>query len=291
MYLSGLRRNNGGNPLKIEVREISNNIREELKEKYEKKVKPILTIIRVGNDPASEVYVGFKVKACTSVGFSSNNIIMKSNSTFEEVKNRILKYVNKSNGVILQLPLPKALQEYEQELLDLIPHNKDVDGLGTENFLKLHKWSKDRIIPATPRGILTILEAIGEELEGKNITLIGRGKTVCQPLIPILMKKNATVTICHSRTKNLKDHLKGADIIISAVGMANFIDVKDIGANQVLIDVGMARNSEGKVTGDFNKSCYEVAKKYTTTPGGTGVMTVTSILQNLDTLCEAYDED
>lgn len=277
--------------MKIEVREISNNKRAELKEKYEKKNKPILSIIRVGNDPASEVYVGFKVKACANVGFSCNNIIMNSNSTFKEVKNKILKYVDKSNGVILQLPLPKSLQPYEQELLDLIPHNKDVDGLGTENFLKLHNWEGDRIIPATPRGILTILDNIEETLEGKNITLIGRGKTVCQPLIPILMKMNATVTVCHSRTKNLPYHLKGADIIISAVGMANFIKRQDIGVGQVLIDVGIARNEEGKVTGDFDKFCYEDAKAYTTTPGGTGVMTVTSILQNLDTLCEALNEN
>lgn len=243
--------------------------------------KPVgLAVILVGDDPASQVYVRNKMKGCEEVGIKSFMCGLPADSTFEQVADTI-KSLNENpevSGIILQLPLPKHLDE--NPLLDLIDPAKDVDGC--HYVQKGRLWTgRESLIACTPFGIMRILEHYGIELEGKNAVVVGRSNLVGKPLAQLLLDKNATVTICHSRTKNLGEITRRADIVCVAIGKAKFLKADMVKDGAVVVDVGMDRDENGKLCGDVDFA--EVAPKcsfITPVPGGVGPMTVTMLLQN-----------
>ena len=243
--------------------------------------KPVgLAVILVGDDPASQVYVRNKMKGCEEVGIKSFMCGLPADSTFEQVADTI-KSLNENpevSGIILQLPLPKHLDE--NPLLDLIDPAKDVDGC--HYVQKGRLWTgRESLIACTPFGIMRILEHYGIELEGKNAVVVGRSNLVGKPLAQLLLDKNATVTICHSRTKDLGEITRRADIVCVAIGKAKFLKADMVKDGAVVIDVGMDRDENGKLCGDVDFA--EVAPKcsyITPVPGGVGPMTVTMLLQN-----------
>ena len=243
--------------------------------------KPVgLAVILVGDDPASQVYVRNKMKGCEEVGIKSFMCGLPADSTFEQVADTI-KSLNENpevSGIILQLPLPKHLDE--NSLLDLIDPAKDVDGC--HYVQKGRLWTgRESLIACTPFGIMRILEHYGIELEGKNAVVVGRSNLVGKPLAQLLLDKNATVTICHSRTKNLGEITRRADIVCVAIGKAKFLKADMVKDGAVVVDVGMDRDENGKLCGDVDFA--EVAPKcsfITPVPGGVGPMTVTMLLQN-----------
>ena len=239
-----------------------------------------LAVILVGDDPASQVYVRNKMKGCEEVGIKSFMCGLPGDSTFEQVADTI-KSLNENpevSGIILQLPLPKHLDE--NPLLDLIDPAKDVDGC--HYVQKGRLWTgRESLIACTPFGIMRILDHYGIELEGKNAVVVGRSNLVGKPLAQLLLDKNATVTICHSRTKNIGEITSRADIVCVAIGKAKFLKADMVKEGAVVVDVGMDRDENGKLCGDVDFA--EVAPKcsfITPVPGGVGPMTVTMLLQN-----------
>lgn len=239
-----------------------------------------LAVILVGDNPASQVYVRNKINACGEVGIASTLVKMDAESTFDEVLGKIqqLNADPEINGILLQLPVPKHLDE--PALLRAIDPAKDVDGCHYVQKGKL--WiGEPEIIPCTPYGCMKLLDYYKIPLQGKNAVVIGRSNLVGKPLAQLLLDKNATVTICHSRTQNLAEITKRADIICVAIGVAKFLKEDMVSEGAVVIDVGMDRDENGKLCGDVD---YEnVAPKcsyITPVPGGVGPMTVTMLLQN-----------
>lgn len=271
---------------KIECIEIAEGLKSKIKKIYEdSETAPVLGVISVGDYAPSKIYVAKKIKEAVNLNFTAYDINVDKAIEYKTLKKLIEETCEYCDGVILQLPLPDHLKEFEDKLLNLIPIDKDIDGLNKDNLYNLTLGLKqENVIPATVKGILTILETVGEgDLEGKDVVVIGRGKTVGKPLISVLSNRNATVTLCHSRTKNLEEKTRNADIIISAVGIPHFL--KNVGnENTILIDVGISRDENNKIKGDFHPECYKNCRMYTTTPGGTGVMTVISLLENLHLL-------
>lgn len=265
----------------IDGKECSNKVRNYLKKEIEAlDCKLKLSVIRVGNDPSSIIYINNKKKACNEVGIDFEEVYFEENTTEEIIINKI-KELNKDNkitGILVQLPLPKHLNE--NNIINFIDYRKDVDGLTTVNLGKLNNNEKC-IIPCTAKGIVTLFDKYKIELEGKNIVLIGRSKLVGKPLIPLLLNRNATLSICHSKTSNLKDYTKKADIIICAVGKADFIKSDMIKNDSIIIDVGINK-IDGKLYGDVNfNDVIDKVKLITPVPGGVGVMTVTSVISNI----------
>ncbi len=239
-----------------------------------------LAVILVGDDPASQVYVRNKIKACDEVGIKSFLCKLPAESTFDEVAGTI-SYLNENpdvSGMILQLPLPKHLDE--NALLDLIDPDKDVDGC--HYVQKGRLWTgRDSLIACTPYGVMKLLDYYNISLEGKNAVVIGRSNLVGKPLAQLLLDRNCTVTICHSRTQNLKNITSQADIVCVAIGKAKFLKGDMVKEGAVVIDVGMDRDENGKLCGDVDFD--EVAPKcsfITPVPGGVGPMTVTMLLSN-----------
>lgn len=239
-----------------------------------------LAVILVGDDPASQVYVRNKIKACDEVGIKSFLCKLPAESTFDEVAGTI-SYLNENpdvSGMILQLPLPKHLDE--NALLDLIDPDKDVDGC--HYVQKGRLWTgRDSLVACTPYGVMKLLDYYNISLEGKNAVVIGRSNLVGKPLAQLLLDKNCTVTICHSRTQNLKNITSQADIVCVAIGKAKFLKGDMVKEGAVVIDVGMDRDENGKLCGDVDFD--EVAPKcsfITPVPGGVGPMTVTMLLSN-----------
>ena len=239
-----------------------------------------LAVILVGDNPASLVYVRNKMKGCEEVGIKSFMCTLPADATSEQVAATI-KELNANpevSGIILQLPLPKHLDE--NPLLDLIDPNKDVDGC--HYVQKGRLWTgRECLIACTPFGVMRILEHYGIELEGKNAVVVGRSNLVGKPLAQLLLDKNATVTICHSRTKNLGEITARADIVCVAIGKAKFLKADMVKEGAVVVDVGMDRDENGKLCGDVDFE--NVAPKcsfITPVPGGVGPMTVTMLLQN-----------
>lgn len=239
-----------------------------------------LAVILVGDDPASQVYVRNKIKACDEVGIKSFLCKLPAESTFDEVAGTI-SYLNENpdvSGMILQLPLPKHLDE--NALLDLIDPDKDVDGC--HYVQKGRLWTgRDSLVACTPYGVMKLLDYYNIPLEGKNAVVIGRSNLVGKPLAQLLLDKNCTVTICHSRTQNLKNITSQADIVCVAIGKAKFLKGDMVKEGAVVIDVGMDRDENGKLCGDVDFD--EVAPKcsfITPVPGGVGPMTVTMLLSN-----------
>lgn len=268
----------------IDGKAISAEIKEELKEKvaeYKKQgVEITLAVVKVGNDPASAVYVRNKEKACEYVGITSRTLALPEETTEEEV----LKVVNDLNedkavnGILVQLPLPKHIDE--SKVLLAIDSNKDVDGFHPVNVGKM-VIGEETFLPCTPAGIIEMLKRTDVEISGKECVVIGRSNIVGKPMSMLMLKENATVTIAHSRTKDLKEVTKRADILVAAIGKAKFVTADYVKEGAVIIDVGMDRDENGKLCGDVDfDSVSQVASAITPVPGGVGPMTVTMLLVN-----------
>ena len=239
-----------------------------------------LAVILVGDDPASQVYVRNKIKACDEVGIKSFLCKLPAESTFDEVAGTI-NYLNENpdvSGMILQLPLPKHLDE--NALIDLIDPDKDVDGC--HYVQKGRLWTgRDSLVACTPYGVMKLLDYYNIPLEGKNAVVIGRSNLVGKPLAQLLLDRNCTVTICHSRTKNLAEITSRADIVCVARGKAKFLKADMVKDGAVVIDVGMDRDENGKLCGDVDFAGVAPKCSYITpVPGGVGPMTVTMLLAN-----------
>ena len=258
---------------------LSAKIKDELKNEMDAYVKtPILSVITIGEDEASKVYVRNKKKACEYVGMSFLHFSYSSEVSEEEVINKI-KELNEDesiNGIILQLPIPEKFDQ--NKLINSISPLKDVDGLTYINQGKLLNNS-DSIVPCTPKGIIEIFKYYNIDLTSKHVVIIGRSNLVSKPLLLECLNKNATVTMCHSKTKNLKDYTKTADVLVVAVGKKHLIDKTMVKKDSVIIDVGINRE-EGKLYGDVNPDVESVCSYLTPVPGGVGPMTVAMLLKN-----------
>lgn len=261
---------------------VAGQIKQQLKEEIatSNKRPPHLVIITVGDDPASKVYVRNKIKACEEVGIEVKHYIVPVEFTIDDIK-CLLYGLNQNaevDGIMVQLPLPKHFDE--REIIDTIDPSKDVDGLTTTNIGKLRS-GQPCFQPCTARGVIDLLDYYGIEMDGKNVTLVGRSNIVGKPLADLMMARGATVTQCHSRTKNLPGCTCGADIIVSAIGKPKFIGCKHIGLGQTLIDVGINRDGDGKLCGDIDFDAVTGhCEHITPVPGGVGPMTVAELLQN-----------
>lgn len=239
-----------------------------------------LAVILVGDDPASKVYVRNKINGCAEVGIASTLEAMSADSTFEQVAAKIEQFNADPaiSGILLQLPVPKHLDE--AALLHLIDPSKDVDGCHYVQKGKL--WTGEpELIPCTPYGVMKLLDHYSIPLEGRNAVVVGRSNLVGKPLAQLLLDRNATVTVCHSRTRDLGSITSRADILCVAIGKAKFLKADMVKEGAVVIDVGMDRDENGKLCGDVD--FVEVAPKcsyITPVPGGVGPMTVTMLLQN-----------
>lgn len=257
---------------------ILNNIKKEV-ENFD--VKPTLAVIIVGNDPASKVYVKNKIKKSEFLGFNSILKELPEDIQKEELLD-VIKNLNNDknvNGILLQLPLPNGLDE--KDFLDEISPIKDVDGFTTYNSGKLFKGEKPYSIACTPKGIIKLLETKNINLEGKVAVVVGRSNIVGKPVANLLLQKNATVIQAHSKTKNLPEILKLADIIISATGKEEFIKGDMVKEGAIIIDVGITRNKNGKLTGDVDfESVYNKVSYITPVPGGVGPMTIATLMEN-----------
>lgn len=241
---------------------------------------PKLSVILVGNDGASQSYVKSKKKAAEKIGMISE-IIHLDESTSEEV---VLSELNRLNnddtvsGILVQVPLPKQVSE--QKVLEAINPEKDVDGFHPINIGKLY-IDEQTFVPCTPLGIMEILKHADINLEGKNAVVIGRSHIVGQPVSKLLLQANATVTILHSRTKNMNAHLKQADVIVSAVGQPGLVTKENVKKGAVVIDVGNTPDENGKLKGDVAyDEVKEIASAITPVPGGVGPLTITMVLNN-----------
>lgn len=268
----------------IDGKQISLDIKNELKEKVakykEQGIEITLAVVKVGNDPASAVYVRNKEKACEYVGINSKTLALPEETTEEELLN-VVKKLNEDksvNGILVQLPLPKHIDE--SKVLLTIDSTKDVDGFHPVNVGKM-VIGEDTFLPCTPAGIIEMIKRTDIDIEGKECVVIGRSNIVGKPMAMLMLKENATVTIAHSRTKDLKDVTKRADIIVAAIGKAKFVTADYVKEGAVVIDVGMDRDENGKLCGDVDfESVSKVASAITPVPGGVGPMTVTMLLVN-----------
>lgn len=260
---------------------ILEKIREEhnqLKEKYGKQAG--LAVVIIGNNPASQVYVRNKIKACENVGFYSENIELDENISEEELLQEIDK-LNKNdriNGILVQLPLPSHINELK--IIDSISPEKDVDGFHVANIGKMVIGDETGFLSCTPYGIMQLLEEYKIEIAGKDAVIIGRSNIVGKPMALMLIQKGATVQVCNSRTKDLRKKLNDADIIIVAAGVPKLLKKEDVKEGAVVIDVGINR-VDGKICGDVDyEEVAERASYITPVPGGVGPMTIASLIKN-----------
>lgn len=241
--------------------------------------KITLAVILVGENPASQVYVKNKIKATEFVGMKSLSFVLPENATYEQVEETVLSLVNDKNvdGILVQLPLPKHLDE--NKILSLIPASKDVDGFHPENVGNL-MLGQQTTVACTPFGVLKMLQHENIELKGKNAVVIGRSNIVGKPMAMLLLKEDCTVTVCHSKTKNLKEISKSADILVAAIGRPKFVTADMVKEGAVVIDVGINRTENGLV-GDVDfETVKDVASYITPVPGGVGPMTIAMLLEN-----------
>lgn len=270
----------------LDGKRLADKLNSELKEKVKQYVektgiKPKLATILVGKDPASKIYVHIKNKTCQEVGIDSVIINLDENISKEGLKNEINKLNNDStiHGILLQLPLPKNLREYTPEFLEEIVPLKDADGLNPYNRGKLFDYNEE-LAACTPKGIIKLLEHYDIELKGKDVVIINRSNLVGKPLIFMLLKRNATVTICHTSTRDIDEYIRKADILIVAVRQPKFITNEKIKENVIIIDVSTNR-VEGKLCGDVDlEDVLEKCQKITPVPGGIGPMTVAMLCEN-----------
>jgi len=263
---------------------ISATIKDELKDtvsKYkEEGIEITLAVIQVGKDPASTVYVGKKKKACAYIGINSLAYELDENVSEDELLKLIDKLNNdtKVNGILVQLPLPKHIDE--DKVIKAIDPRKDVDGFHPQSVGALSIGQKG-YVSCTPAGIIQLLKRSNIEIEGKECVIIGRSNIVGKPMALLMLRENATVTICHSRTQNLKEITKRADILIVAIGKPKFITKEYVKEDAVVIDVGIHRNSDNKLCGDVDfDDVVDKAKAITPVPGGVGPMTIAMLMSN-----------
>lgn len=268
----------------IDGKAISANVKAQVKAEVEKLkeqgIEVGLAVVIVGDNPASRVYVNNKKKACAEVGFTSYEYALPQETTQEELLELVnkLNADEKVNGILVQLPLPKQIDE--NAIINAIRPDKDVDAFHPENVghIMIGDFS---FLPCTPAGVMEMLAQSGIETEGKECVVIGRSNIVGKPMAMLLLHKNATVTICHSRTKNLAEICKKADILVAAVGKANFVTPDMIKEGAVVIDVGMNRLDNGKLCGDVDyEACFDKAGYITPVPGGVGPMTIAMLMKN-----------
>ncbi len=269
----------------ISGKEVSTSIRAKIKEEAQKLrddygIQPGLAVILVGNDPASQIYVRNKQKACEEVGFHAFEYRLNENSTQEQLLDLIgvLNKDNKVHGILVQLPLPDHIDP--QTVINTISPEKDVDAFHPINVGKIMLGDYE-FLPCTPAGVMELIDSTGVEISGKNCVVVGRSNIVGKPMAMLLLHRNATVTICHSRTKNLAEVCAGADILVSAVGKAHFITTDMVKEGAMVIDVGMNHDENGKLCGDVEFSTVEPKASYITpVPGGVGPMTITMLMKN-----------
>ena len=270
-------------------KEYSQKFREELsgkvsvlKEKHG--VTPGLAVVIIGEDPASKIYVNNKIKGAEAVGINSIHVCLSEDITQQEAENAVKELALRDDvdGIIVQLPLPKKFDT--QAILKYIPTEKDVDGLCAENLGKL-LVGEEALVSCTPNGIIQLLKGYNVEFSGKHAVVIGRSNMVGKPISALLQKEDCTVTMCHSRTKNIENFTKQADIIVVAIGRANYLKGDMVKDGAVIVDVGINR-VDGKLYGDVEfDTCSEKASYITPVPGGVGPMTVTMLLYNSYLAC------
>lgn len=268
----------------IDGKKISSEVKEELKEKVaklrEQNIQITLCVIQVGNDPASTVYVGNKKKACEYLGINSVSYELPEETTEEELLTLVSKMNadNSVHGILVQLPLPKHINE--DRVIKAISVEKDVDGFHPHSVGCLSIGQKG-FVSCTPAGIVQLLKRYNISIDGKECVIIGRSNIVGKPMGMLMLRENATVTICHSRTKNLKEVAKRADILIVAIGKARFITKEYVKEGAVVIDAGINRDEYNKLCGDVDyEDVFPVVSGITPVPGGVGPMTITMLMHN-----------
>lgn len=266
----------------IDGKKVAQNVLNELVEEVKKMAKkPCLAVIIVGDNPASKIYVNLKKKKAIELGFDSIVVEMPESTNQNELLNKIDEMNNDKNinGILVQLPLPKHIDT--NAVIEKISPMKDVDCFHPYNVGKIASNSNPYLFPCTPKGILKLLESYGVKIAGKNAVVVGRSNIVGKPMAQMLLNENATVTICHSKTKNLSEITKTADILVCAVGCAKLIKKEMVKDGVVIIDVGMNRDEDDKLCGDVDfENVKEKASFITPVPGGVGPMTICSLMVN-----------
>jgi len=281
-----MKQKKGGNmSIILDGKETAKKIRQkltnEVAELKQKGINPKLAVIMVGEDKASAIYVKNKSKACEEIGIEFVEYLLPEKTTREELLELIDELNNKKeiNGILLQSPIPNHL-DINEAFRRILP-DKDVDGFNPVNVGKL-VLGQNTFISCTPLGIIKLLEEYNLSIEGKNAVIIGRSNIVGKPMSQCLLNKNATVTICHSKTNNLKEFTRKADVLISAIGKPKFVTKDMVKEGAIVVDVGINRNSEGKVCGDVDfESIKDITSYITPVPGGVGPMTIAMLMTNV----------
>ena len=274
----------------IDGKEVSNHVKTKVREEVdalkEKGIEPALAVIIVGNDPASRVYVNNKKKACEFTGMRSVEYAMPEETTEEELLSVIdkLNADDSINGILCQLPVPKHISE--KAVIERISAKKDVDVFSAENVGKMWQGDYD-MASCTPMGVIELLDYYGIDVCGKNCVIIGRSNIVGKPMASLLLERSATVTICHSRTRNLSEITSKADLIVAAVGRAKFVTADMVKEGAIVVDVGINRNEDGKLCGDVDfENVKDKCEFITPVPGGCGPMTIAVIMKNTLLACK-----
>ena len=269
----------------IDGKKVAAEIKEELRQSTEAFIElhgthPCLSVIQVGDNPASSTYVNNKIKSCREIGFSSNSYHFTDKLTEEELLDLIsaLNHDEIVNGILVQLPLPEHINE--ANVIKAIRPDKDVDSFHPYNVGRLMTGDAE-FLPCTPAGIMELLKRYNIDIEGKECVVVGRSSIVGKPIAHLLLQANGTVTICHSKTKNLKEVCKRADILICAIGKAKFFTEEYVKPGAVVIDVGIDRDADNKLCGDVDfEEVSKIASMISPVPGGVGPMTITMLMQN-----------
>lgn len=267
--------------IRIDGKQISAQIKDELKERVEKEnLEVTLAVIQVGNDPASTVYVGNKKKACEYIGIRSLAYELPEETPEEELL-QLIKELNDRddvNGILVQLPLPAHMDE--DKVIQTISPKKDVDGFHPQSVGAL-SIGQPGFVSCTPAGVIQLLKRTGVEIDGKECVIVGRSNIVGKPMALLMLRENATVTVCHSHTKDLKEVTKRADILIVAIGKPKFITKEYVKDGAVVIDVGIHREADGKLCGDVDyDDVAPITHAITPVPGGVGPMTIAMLMNN-----------
>ncbi len=271
----------------LDGKKLRDKILTELKLKIDKfEKKPTLVVILVGENPASKIYVNNKKKTAEKLGINSKVIQYPQNITEEELLNKIRELNNDESvtALLVQLPLPEHISK--ENVINTISPKKDVDGFTPENFGKLFSGEEPMVYPCTPKGIMLLLAEYNIDVEGQHVVIVGRSNIVGKPLSQMMLNKNATVTVCHSKTKNLAEIIKTADVVVSAVGK-NVIKGEMLKNDCVVVDVGIFKDENGKTRGDVDFATASLVASYISpVPGGVGPMTITSLMLNTVELFE-----
>ncbi len=265
---------------KLLAAQVKDRVAAGVAELKEKGIEPCLAVIMVGENPASQVYVKGKVKDCAECGIKSLEIHLPAETTQEELLQKLAELAGDAgvHGLLVQLPLPAHIDE--KTVIEAIPPQKDVDGFTAVNVGRM-MIGEECFLPCTPAGCMEMIRSTGVSISGKNAVVIGRSNIVGKPAAMLLLRENATVTICHSRTENLKQVCANADILVAAVGRAGFVTGDMVKPGAVVIDVGINRNAQGKLCGDVDyDAAAEKAGYITPVPGGVGLMTRAMLMQN-----------